>query len=38
MRLGTEPAAPHVTIDNRAGAAVTLAAQVAALARSLPGE
>ena len=37
MRLGAEPAAPHVTIDNRAGAPVTLAAQVAALARSLPG-
>jgi predicted kinase len=37
MRLGAEPAAPHVTIDNRAGAPVALAAQVAALARSLPG-
>ena len=37
MRLGTEPAAPHDTIDNRAGAAEALADQVAALARSLPG-
>jgi predicted kinase len=34
MRLGTEPAAPHVTIDNRLAAVATLAAleeQVAAL-------
>jgi predicted kinase len=31
MRLGTAPAAPHVTIDNRTTAAATLAAQVAAL-------
>jgi predicted kinase len=37
MRLGTEPAAPHVTVDNRRTAAVPLAAQVAALVASLPG-
>src|SRR6266516_1962001 len=37
MRLGTEPAAPHVTIDNRADAPATLEAQVTALMRSLPG-
>lgn len=30
MRLGTEPAAPHVTIDNRASAALSLAEQVRA--------
>jgi len=37
MRLGTEPAAPHVTVDNRRTAAVPLEAQVAALVASLPG-
>jgi len=37
MRLGAEPAAPHVAIDNRADPPVTLEAQVAALTRSLPG-
>ncbi len=37
MRLGTEPAAPHVTIDNRADSPATLEAQVTALMRSLPG-
>jgi predicted kinase len=31
MRLGTEPAAPHVTIDNRGSAAQPLEAQIAAL-------
>jgi predicted kinase len=31
MRLDTEPAAPHVTIDNRLTATATLEAQVAAL-------
>jgi predicted kinase len=31
MRLGVEPAAPHVTVDNRLAAAVTLEDQVAAL-------
>jgi predicted kinase len=31
MRLDAEPAAPHVTIDNRLGAPATLADQVAAL-------
>ena len=31
MRLGTEPAAPHVTVDNRLTATVPLADQVAAL-------
>jgi predicted kinase len=35
MRLGTEPAAPHVTIDNRLTAAATLEAQVADLLFSL---
>ena len=38
MRLGAEPAAPHVTIDNRADPPTTLEAQVAALARGLAGE
>ena len=33
MRLGTEPAAPHVTVDNRLTATVPLADQVAALVR-----
>jgi predicted kinase len=37
MRLGTVPAAPHVTIDNRADPPVTLEAQVTALTRRLPG-
>ena len=37
MRLGTEPAAPHVTIDNRADPPATLETQVTALMRSLPG-
>ena len=37
MRLGTEPAAPHVTVDNRRTAGVPLEAQVAALVASLPG-
>jgi predicted kinase len=31
MRLGAEPAAPHVTVDNRLGSAATLEAQIAAL-------
>ena len=31
MRLGVEPAAPHVTVDNRLAASVTLEDQVAAL-------
>jgi len=31
MRLGAEPAAPHVTVDNRLAAAVPLGDQVAAL-------
>jgi predicted kinase len=35
VRLGTEPAAPHVTIDNRLIAGPTLAAQVAAAAAAL---
>jgi predicted kinase len=35
MRLGTEPAAPHVTIDNRLAAATTLEDQVAAAAEAL---
>jgi predicted kinase len=37
MRLGVEPAAPHVTIDNRADPPATLEAQVTALTQSLPG-
>ena len=37
MRLGVEPAAPHVTIDNRADPPAPLEAQVAALTRSPPG-
>lgn len=32
MRLGTEPAAPHLTVDNRLTAANPLTAQIAALA------
>jgi predicted kinase len=36
MRLGAEPAAPHVTIDNRLAAGASLEAQVAAVIRS-PG-
>jgi len=35
MRLDTEPAAPHLTIDNRLTAAATLEDQVAAAARTL---
>jgi predicted kinase len=40
MRLGAEPAAPHLTIDNRLAAAATLAAleaQIAALTGAAPG-
>jgi predicted kinase len=41
MRLETEPAAPHVTVDNRLSAGATLEAQVAAaieaLSRRAPG-
>jgi predicted kinase len=35
MRLGTEPAAPHLAIDNRLTAGATLEAQVAAAAEAL---
>jgi hypothetical protein len=35
MRLDTEPAAPHVAIDNRLAAAATLEDQVAAAAEAL---
>jgi hypothetical protein len=35
MRLDAEPAAPHVTIDNRLAAAATLEDQVAAAAAAL---
>jgi predicted kinase len=35
MRLGAEPAAPHVTIDNRRAAGATLEAQVAAAIQAL---
>jgi len=37
MRLDTEPAAPHHTIDNRLDAGATLETQVSALVRSLAG-
>jgi predicted kinase len=37
MRLGTEPAAPHLTIDNRQTAKVPLAVQVSELLDSLSG-
>jgi predicted kinase len=36
MRLGAEPAAPHLTIDNRVTAAASLQDQVARLVASLP--
>ncbi len=36
MRLGSEPAAPHVTVDNRLTAAVPLEAQIAALIAAGP--
>ena len=36
MRLGVEPAAPHVTVDNRVDPPATLEAQVAALTQSPP--
>jgi predicted kinase len=35
MRIGAEPAAPHLTVDNRLTAAESLAGQVAALARRI---
>ena len=38
MRLGAQPAAPHVTIDNRTDPSATLEAQITALTRSLPGD
>ena len=31
MRVGAEPAAPHVTVDNRLTAAIPLGEQIAAL-------
>jgi predicted kinase len=36
MRLGTEPAAPHLVVDNRLAAAVPLDEQVAALVGTRP--
>ena len=36
MRLGSEPAAPHVTVDNRLAAAVPLETQIAALIAAGP--
>ena len=36
MQVGTEPAAPHVTVDNRLTAALSLAEQVASLVKN-PG-
>jgi predicted kinase len=38
MRLGTQPAAPHLTVDNRLTATETLEAQVTALLRRLSGQ
>jgi hypothetical protein len=35
MRVGAEPAAPHLTVDNRLTAAMPLAEQVTALAKNL---
>ncbi|MGH3178223.1 MAG: AAA family ATPase, partial [Streptosporangiaceae bacterium] len=35
MRVGAEPAAPHLTVDNRLTAAVPLGEQIAALAKDL---
>jgi hypothetical protein len=35
MRLGAEPAAPHLTIDNRRTAGASLEAQVAAAIQAL---
>jgi predicted kinase len=37
MRLGAEPSAPHLVVDNRLSATDSLASQVAALAQSVPG-
>ncbi len=37
MRLGTEPAVPHLAIDNRLAAVTSLADQVARLIARLPG-
>jgi predicted kinase len=37
MRLGTEPAAPHVTVDNRAEPATALETQVTGLVRDVSG-
>jgi hypothetical protein len=37
MRVGTEPAAPHLTVDNRLTATMTLAEQVAVLVKGLGG-
>jgi hypothetical protein len=36
MRLGAEPSAPHLVVDNRLSATQSLAGQVAALAQSVP--
>jgi hypothetical protein len=38
MRPGTEPAVPHLAIDNRLSSATTLQDQVAALIARLPGQ
>ena len=35
MRIGVEPAAPHLTVDNRLTAAIPLAEQVAFLVKNL---
>jgi predicted kinase len=37
MRLGAEPAVPHLVVDNRLTATESMAVQVAALAQSVPG-
>ena len=38
MRLGAEPAVPHLAIDNRLTAATPLPDQVAALGADAPGQ
>jgi predicted kinase len=38
MRLGAEPAVPHLAIDNRLTAAIPLPDQIAALVAHLPGQ
>jgi hypothetical protein len=35
MRVGAEPAAPHLTVDNRLTTAIPLGEQVASLVKNL---